>query len=229
MRYQGIVHGTFIERPNRFIAYCEIDGRREKCHVKNTGRCKEILVPGAPVVLECSDNPSRKTPYSLIAVYKGGLLINIDSQAPNAVFGEHIASGAVFGPDPMIFPEHTHGDSRFDFYVESAGRRIFIEVKGVTLEDGGRCRFPDAPTERGRKHLRGLIDCVREGYEAYVAFIIQMEGMEYFSPNYATDPEFGRLLEEAEKEGVGILVLGCHVTEDGMSVSYGIPHGYDHS
>ncbi len=165
MKYERIRTGSFIERQNRFIAYCEIDGKVEKCHVKNTGRCKEILVPGAKVVLYDSDNPSRKTRYDLIAVYKGQMLINIDSQAPNAAFKEFIPVSGLF-KDPMIYPEYTHGDSRFDFYIEDGVRKVFAEVKGVTLERNGRCLFPDAPTERGLKHLKGLLDARKEGYES---------------------------------------------------------------
>ena len=234
MRYDHTISAVFISRPNRFISICDIADDHGghlaiKCHVKNTGRCREILVPGTKVVLERSGNPSRKTGYDLIAAYKNGNLINIDSQAPNKAFGEFITASGIFGTDPEVFPEHVHGDSRFDFYVESGDRRIFIEVKGVTLEEGGLCRFPDAPTERGLKHIRGLEKCVEEGYEAYVAFIVQMKGMTSFSPNYDTHPEFGRELEEAERKGVGILVYDCIVTEDSMTVDSPLPHFFDHS
>lgn len=229
MRYGNTAKGIFVSRPNRFIATVDIGGTVETVHVKNTGRCREILVPGTEVVLEESDNPSRKTRYDLIAAYKNGNLINIDSQAPNKAFGEFIPSSGLFGDDPKVFPEHVHGDSRFDFYIESGDRRIFVEVKGVTLENGGICRFPDAPTERGLKHVRGLERCVGEGYEAYAAFVVQMKGMTSFSPNYATHPEFGYELEEAEKKGVGILVYDCVVTEDSMTVDSPLPHVYDHS
>lgn len=223
MRYGHIVAGTFIERPNRFIAYCEIDGKRERCHVKNTGRCKEILRPGVTVVLFDSENPERKTRYDLIAAYKGDMLINIDSQAPNKAFQEFIPESGLFGDDPKIHPEYTHGDSRFDFYIEDGERKIFVEVKGVTLEHDGICSFPDAPTERGLKHLRGLKRAVEEGYECYVAFVIQMKPMVYFTPNYATHEEFGQVLEEVNKAGVGILAYDCIVEPDSMTVDSPVP------
>ncbi len=229
MKYGNVVKGRFISRPNRFIAKVDVDGTVETVHVKNTGRCREILVPDATVVLSASDNPSRKTRYDLIAVYKGETLINIDSQAPNKAFSEFISSSGLFGPDPIVHPEFTHGDSRFDFYIESEGRSIFVEVKGVTLESDGVCRFPDAPTERGLKHLRGLEKCVEEGYEAYVAFIVQMKGMRSFSPNYATHEEFGTELERVHGRGVGILVYDCVVTEDSMTVDSPLLFVFDHS
>lgn len=223
MRYRNVVTGTFVSRPNRFIAVVEVDGRKETVHVKNTGRCREILLPGTDVVLEDSGNPSRKTRYDLIAAYKHGNLINIDSQAPNRAFGEFIASSGVFGEDPAVHPEHQHGDSRFDFYVESGERRIFAEVKGVTKEVDGVCMFPDAPTERGLKHIRGLEACVDEGYEAYAVFIVQMKGMRYFTPDYGIHREFGEELERAHENGVGILVYDCIVTEDSMTVDAPLP------
>lgn len=226
MHYGRTVRGTFVSRPNRFIARVLIDGNEETVHVKNTGRCREILVPGVTVILEDSGNPSRKTRYDLIAAYKGDTLINIDSQAPNRAFAEFIPRSGLFGGDPKVFPEHTHGDSRFDFYIESDERRIFVEVKGVTLENDGVCMFPDAPTERGLKHLRGLERCVSEGYEAYVALVVQMKGMKIFEPNYATHHEFGEEMERAEKSGVGILVYDCVVTEDSMAVDSPLPHRY---
>ena len=227
MKYDQVTTGIFISRPNRFIAKVEIDGKTETVHVKNTGRCREILVPGAKAVLSVADNPSRKTAYDLIAAYKGDMLVNIDSQAPNAAFGEYVSSSGCFGPSPQVFPERVHGDSRFDFYVESGGRRIFAEVKGVTLEHDGVCMFPDAPTERGLKHLKGLEECVAEGYEAYLVFIVQMKGMRSFVPNYATHREFGEAMERAERAGVGVMVLECDVSEDSMAVNgRRIPHSY---
>ena len=229
MRYSKVVQGTFISRPNRFVALCDIDRKRTRCHVKNTGRCREILVPGARVILTESDNPGRKTKYDLIAVYKGDNLINIDSQAPNAAFDEFLHRTEMFGSEPMIFPERVHGDSRFDFYIESGDRRAFIEVKGVTLENEGLCRFPDAPTERGLKHIRGLESCVEEGYEAYVAFVVQMKGMRVFEPNQDTDPAFSEELERAYRKGVGILVFDCTVTEDSMDVDSPLPFRFNHS
>ncbi|MDO5861238.1 MAG: DNA/RNA nuclease SfsA [Thermoplasmata archaeon] len=224
MRYERTVRAEFVSRPNRFVANVILDGEPIAVHVKNTGRCREILVPGAPVVLYDSGNPERKYRYDLIAAEKDGLLINIDSQAPNRAFHEHILEGQVFGPDPKVFPEHTHGDSRFDFYVESGDRRIFAEVKGVTLEFDGVCMFPDAPTERGLKHVRGLMECVREGYEAYAVFVVQMARMREFVPNAATDPDFAEGLRIAEENGVKVLCLGCDVTDDTMRISYGMPH-----
>ena len=223
MRYERVVTGRFISRPNRFIAKVEVDGKEETVHVKNTGRCKEILRPGVTVVLFDSENPERKTRYDLIAAYKGDMLINIDSQAPNRAFQEFIPKSGLFSDDPKIHPEYTHGDSRFDFYIEDGERKIFVEVKGVTLEHDGICSFPDAPTERGLKHLRGLKRAVDEGYECYAAFVIQMKPMRYFTPNYATHEEFGQVLEEVNKAGVGILAYDCIVEPDSMTVDSPVP------
>lgn len=228
MRYGEIVTGTFVSRPNRFIAEVEIGGEVQQVHVKNTGRCREILVPGTRVVLEDSGSDNRKTRYDLIAAYKNGNLINIDSQAPNRAFAEFIPVSGLFDPEPRVFPEHTHGDSRFDFYIESGDRRIFVEVKGVTREFDGVCMFPDAPTERGLKHLHGLERCVDEGYEAYVALVVQMKGMREFVPDYAIHREFGEELERAEAHGVGVLVYDCIVEEDSMTVDSPLPHRYVH-
>ena len=229
MRYGKTVRGVFVSRPNRFVARVEINGTIETVHVKNTGRCREILVPGATVVLEDSGNPDRKTRYDLIAAYKNGMLINIDSQAPNKAFSEFIPRSGIFGEDPQVFPEHAHGDSRFDFYIESRERRIFVEVKGVTKEIDGVCMFPDAPTDRGLKHVMGLESALSEGFEAYVVLIVQMKGMREFVPDYAIHEEFGRELEKAESEGVGVLVYDCVVTEDSMVVDSPLPHRYVHS
>lgn len=227
MRYGKVVTGTFVSRPNRFIAYCEIDGSVEKVHVKNTGRCREILVPGAKAVLAESDNPDRKTRFDLIAAYKGNILINIDSQAPNKAFGEFLEESDLLPKDSVLRPEFTHGDSRFDFHVDTPHGEIYIEVKGVTLEHDGLCSFPDAPTERGVKHLRGLMRCIEEGYSAWAVFVVQMRGMKSFSPNYATHEEFGSVLEEAESKGVRVLVFQCDVTEDSMTVVDDmLPHFY---
>ena len=226
MKYDHVVTGTFISRPNRFIARCQIGQEIVTVHVKNTGRCREILIPGTEVILSVPDNPDRKTKYDLIAAYKGDLLINIDSQSPNKAFHEYILESGVFGDDPKVHPEYTHGDSRFDFYVETGDRRILIEVKGVTLEHDGICSFPDAPTERGVKHVRGLVSALSEGYEARIALVVQMGRMTMFEPNYATHEEFGIELERAEVAGVEVMVLGCDVTEDSMSISYSIPHRY---
>lgn len=227
MRYGKVVTGSFVSRPNRFIAYCEIDGSVEKVHVKNTGRCKEILVPGAKAVLAESDNPDRKTRFDLIAAYKGDILINIDSQAPNKAFGEFLRESDILPEGSVIRPEFTHGDSRFDFHVDTPEGEIYIEVKGVTLEHDGLCSFPDAPTERGVKHLRGLMRCIDEGHSAWAVFVVQMRGMKSFTPNYATHEEFGKVLEEAESKGVRVLVFQCDVTEDSMTVVDDmLPHFY---
>ena len=195
--------------------------------MKNTGRCKELLVPGAVVILSDSDNPQRKYRYDLIAVYKGDLLVNMDSQAPNTVFREWLESERPFGEGADIRQEFVHGDSRFDFMVHCDTEEVLIEVKGVTLEHDGHCRFPDAPTERGVKHLRGLRESLDEGYSSYVAFVIQMEGMKDFGPNVDTDPLFSSELRSAVESGVKVLCLGCHVEEDSISITHMVP--YDHS
>ena len=209
--YEKVVSGKFISRPNRFIANVEIDGKTEVCHVKNTGRCRELLVPDARVILQLSDNPNRKTKYDLVAVYKGDMLINMDSQAPNKVFGEWAVESGFFGEISKIKPECKYKNSRFDFYIEAEGKRIFVEVKGVTLEEDGVVMFPDAPTERGIKHLNELADAVENGYEAYVFFIIQMEKCKFFTPNRKTHPQFADALKD--DKGVNIVALDCKVTE----------------
>ena len=233
MKYSSVVKGVFIDRPNRFVARVRLIGPEGVpsdpivvAHVKNTGRCKEILIPGTKVILYDSENPERKTRYDLIAAYKGDMLINIDSQAPNKAFQEFIPRSGLFGKEPEIHPEYTHGDSRFDFFIRDEDRNIFVEVKGVTLETDGICSFPDAPTERGLKHLRGLQKAVEEGYECYVAFVVQMKPMRYFTPNYATHEEFGRVLEDVNKAGVGILVYDCIVTPDSMTVDSPVPYRF---
>lgn len=220
MTYTDIVEAKFIDRPNRFIANVELDGRVVVCHVKNTGRCKELLVPGATVYLQHWDKPERRTKWDLIAVMKGERLINMDSAAPNAVFSEWLRQGGLTGAPPeLIKPEAVYRDSRFDFYFEHSGKRAFAEVKGVTLEDKGVVLFPDAPTERGLKHLRGLIDCVQNGYEAYAVFIIQMRGVDYFTPNRLTHPEFSDTLKQASLAGVKLIALDCSVSPEEISVS----------
>lgn len=218
MKYKNTVKGRFISRPNRFIAYVEIDGRETLCHVKNTGRCKELLVKGATVILEKSDNPLRKTQYDLIAVYKGKELINMDSQAPNKVVGEWIESRGYFGKPQVIKSECAYKSSRFDFYVEAGERKIFAEVKGVTLEKDGVVMFPDAPTQRGVKHLTELADAVKNGFEAYVLFVIQMKNCKYFTPNKETHPEFAQALERVSEQGVKVIALNCKVTEASLTV-----------
>ena len=217
MIYNNIYPGEFISRPNRFIANVNIDGRPEVCHVKNTGRCRELLIPGAPVYVQRSERQERKTKYDLISVYKGDMLINIDSQAPNRVFGEW-AGGGYFGAPSLIRPECRYKNSRFDFYIETAGRKIFVEVKGVTLEENGTLLFPDAPTERGVKHIHELCDAVSAGYEAYIFFIAQMERAELFRPNRRTHPEFADALLHASKSGVNVACLNCRVTPDTLEI-----------
>ena len=217
MEYQRMVPGIFWERPNRFVAHVEIDGKMEICHVKNTGRCRELLPVGAQVWCQQFDNPNRKTKYDLITVKKGDRLINMDSQAPNAAAKEWLLAGGL-GEISELKGEYTHGDSRFDFSFMKDGRRCFLEVKGVTLETDGVCAFPDAPTQRGAKHLRGLTRLVQEGYGAYVLFVIQMADVKYLHPNDATDPAFGKALREAADAGVQVLAVDCAVTENGIQI-----------
>lgn len=214
MKYDNIVKGKFISRPNRFIAHVEINGKEEICHVKNTGRCKELLIPGVNVFLQENDNQNRKTKFSLITVEKGNRLINMDSQIPNKVVNEWLENGNLFKDITLIKPETKYGNSRFDFYVETKEKKIFIEVKGVTLEENGVVRFPDAPTERGVKHVNELCECKKEGYEAYIIFVIQMKGAMYFEPNMKTHKEFGYALKKAKNSGVNILALDCEVTKE---------------
>lgn len=218
MKYKNIKEGVFVSRPNRFIANVEIDGHPEICHVKNTGRCKELLIPGAKVYVEESDNPQRKTCYDLISVYKGNKLFNIDSSAPNKVFGEWVQSSDFFGVPNLIKPECKYKNSRFDFYIEVNERKIFAEVKGVTLEENGVLMFPDAPTKRGVKHINELVECVKEGYEGWIVFIIQTDTAKYFIPNKKTHKEFSDALINAEKNGVKIICLCCNVTKGEITV-----------
>ena len=222
MKYDRMVPGIFCSRPNRFIAHIEISGSTEVCHVKNTGRCRELLPPGAKVWCQKSDNPTRKTGYDLIAVRKGQRLINMDSQAPNAAVKEWLLGGGL-GELEDLRAEVFHGDSRFDFAFWQEGRQCFLEVKGVTLEEDGICAFPDAPTERGVKHLRGLAEAVDQGCGAYVLFVIQMEDVRYLHPNDATDPAFGKALREAAASGVRVLAVDCAVTPDSMTVRNFVP------
>ena len=215
MKYENIHEGIFLSRPNRFIANVLIDGAETVCHVKNTGRCKELLVSGAAVWCERSDNPTRKTLYDLIAVQKGHRLINMDSQAPNKAVYEWLSGGGL-GAIENLRSETTYGTSRFDFSFEKGGKRCFLEVKGVTLEHGGICAFPDAPTQRGAKHLRELTALSKEGFGAYVLFVIQMSDVRYLRPNDSTDPAFGTALREAAAAGAQILAMDCRVTPDTM-------------
>lgn len=218
MTYREITEGVFLERPNRFIAHIEINGEAKVCHVKNTGRCKELLTPGARVLLSRERAATRKTEYDLIAVYKGDILINMDSQAPCAVFGEWLRTCDFFGKIDLVRPETTYESSRFDFYLEADGKRIFAEIKGVTLERDGVVLFPDAPTERGKKHLRELAHARKNGYDAYVFFIIQMNECKYFTPNGETDPAFASALREVAAKGVKVCALKCDVWREGMKI-----------
>jgi len=216
MRYEHIVTGTFISRPNRFIAMVDISGTIERCHVKNTGRCRELLVPGAKVYLSVPENRERSTKYDLIAVMKGDRLINMDSQIPNAAAAEGLGRIPMFSGVRTIRREYVYGDSRIDIYAEDVENRYLVEVKGVTLEDDGVVRFPDAPTERGVKHIRELIGSMGDGYVPCLLFVIQMDDVLYFEPNRATDPEFADALKEASDAGVNILAYTCTVTPDSM-------------
>lgn len=223
MKYGKTVQGHFLERPNRFIAYVELNGKREKVHVKNTGRCKELLQPGAAVYLEKSNNPERSTAYDLIAVEKGERMINMDSQAPNKVVGEWLQTKAFFPDLTLVRPETVFGNSRFDFYLETEKEKIFMEVKGVTLEEDGEVRFPDAPSERAVKHVEELIAAKRDGYRVFVVFVIQMEGVKFFTPNRSTHPEFAEALCRAAEAGVEILAYDCKVTPDSLILNCPVP------
>ena len=216
MKYRAIVSGRFVDRPNRFVAHVELDGAMQTVHVKNTGRCKELLLPGAEVRLEACDDPHRKTKYDLIAVYKKGLgWVNRDSQAPNKVVKEWLLTQ---GYD-LVRPEYTYGDSRIDFYMEKGGQKYLMEVKGCTLEVNGIGYFPDAPTLRGVKHLHELAKAQQAGYHSAVAFVIQMEGIAEVRPNAATHPEFAQALAQAKAAGVKVLFLLCKVEPDGLQIT----------
>ena len=217
MTYENMVPGIFLARPNRFIAHVQIGGQTEIVHVKNTGRCRELLVPGCTVYCQRSSNPNRKTAFDLIAVQKGDRLINMDSQAPNRAAGEWLSSGGL-GEISELKAEVKHGDSRYDFSFLKDGKRCFLEVKGCTLEEDGVCAFPDAPTERGAKHIRGLTAAARAGYGAYILFVIQMSDVKYIRPHDETDPEFGKALREASQNGVQVLAMDCAVTPDSMEI-----------
>ena len=218
MTYENIRPGIFRDRPYRFIAHVEIDGQLETVHVKNTGRCRELLVPGAEVFCQHFDSTARKTQYDLICVRKGPYLINMDSQAPNAAVKEWLLSGGL-GPITNLRPETVHGDSRFDFSFQKDGKPCFLEVKGVTLEEQGICAFPDAPTQRGAKHLRGLQRAAQEGFGAYVLFVIQMKPVRFLHPNDATDPDFGSALRQAAAAGVRVLAVDCFVSPAEMRIA----------
>lgn len=226
MIYNNMEEGVFFSRPNRFIAHIELASKKgeiEVCHVKNTGRCKELLIPGAKVFVQRSDNPNRKTKYDLIVVKKGDVMVNMDSQAPNTVAAEWIKKSPYFSVNAIAKREVTFGNSRFDLYVEDGDRKAFIEVKGVTLEEDGIARFPDAPTERGIKHIQELIRCREEVYEAYLLFVIQLKGISRFEPNDRTHPAFGEALREAATCGVKILAYDCLVDCESLVIDQEIP------
>ncbi len=228
IKYGKTVRGRFISRSNRFIAKVFAEGDIQTVHVKNTGRCRELLTEGAEVILECApDTSKRRTKYDLTAVYKNGMLINMDSQSPNKAAAEFIPS--LFENATLIRPETVYGNSRFDFYIEADGKRSFMEVKGVTLENDGVCLFPDAPTERGVKHLKELSRAAKEGFGAFVLFVIQMERAKYFTPNRETHPEFADALTESAKSGVKLLAYTCTVTENSMELRAPCPIVLDKS
>jgi len=216
MIYSNIYTAKFLSRPNRFIAHIELDGKKEIAHVKNTGRCRELLTENATVFVQKSDNPNRKTKYDLIGVLKGEKMINMDSQIPNKVFGQWAETSGFFGDLKLIKAEKTFGSSRFDFYIETEKDKIFVEVKGVTLENDGVVMFPDAPTERGVKHINELCTCLESGYKAYIFFIIQMDNVKYFTPNRQTHPAFADALKNAAEKGVGVYALDCKVTQNSI-------------
>ena len=223
MQYRSVISGRFLARPNRFIAKVDINGQIETVHVKNTGRCRELLVPGVEVFLEKGDNPNRKTAYDLIAVRKGERLINMDSQAPNKVFREWAAEGH-FLPEVLgIHGEYSYGESRLDFCLETPAGLHFVEVKGVTLEEGGAARFPDAPTERGIKHIRELQRAVEEGHSATLFFVVQMADIVSVAPNDETHPAFGAALREAAAAGVQVRAYDCDVTADSLTIRREVP------
>ncbi len=218
MKYHNIVKASFLERPNRFIAYVDMAGRKETVHVKNTGRCAELLVEHADVYLEKSSNPARATAYDLVAVEKNGRMINMDSQAPNRAVEEWLYKKLLFPDLSLVRPETRYGSSRFDFYIEAGDRKIFMEVKGVTLETENVVLFPDAPSERAVRHVEELIAAKKEGYEAYLLFVVQMQGVDYFTPNRATHPAFAEALQKAKEAGVRILAYDCLVEAEGMEL-----------
>ncbi len=223
MQYSNIYPAKFLSRPNRFIAEIKTGGETCLCHVKNTGRCRELLLPGADIYVQKAENKSRKTKYDLISVYKGERLINMDSQIPNAVFREWAEAGGFLSGIEEIRSEKTYKNSRFDFYLETSREKIFAEVKGVTLEEDGAVFFPDAPTERGVKHVLELCDCVENGYAAYLIFVIQMQGAAFFAPNRKTHPAFADALTAAAQRGVRILAVDCRVTEDSIIARKRVP------
>ena len=223
IRYEKMKQGVFLSRPNRFVAHVRLDGREEICHVKNTGRCRELLLPGAEVWCQHHDDPGRKTAWSLITVRKGERLVNLDSQVPNKLALDYVKQGGLGFAPQMVKPEQTYGNSRFDLYYEAGERRGFVEVKGVTLEDGGVARFPDAPTQRGRKHLLELQAAVEAGFDAWVLFVIQMADIRRFEPNWPRDPDFAEALCRAAEHGVQVRAVECFVTEDSLAITKEVP------
>lgn len=218
MKYINVEKGYFCRRPNRFIAEVQLKDDVVVCHVKNTGRCRELLLPGAVVYLQREDNPKRKTKYSLIHVQKGERLINIDSQAPNRIAGEWLTQSGLFPEGTVFSAEKNFENSRFDFYFEHGTVKGYLEVKGVTLEENGVVSFPDAPTQRGEKHLRELIHCKKQGLEAYVLFVVQMSQVRYFTPNVNNDPAFSKTLREAYESGVKVLAMDCLVAPEEVTI-----------
>ena len=223
MQYGCVVPAVFLSRPNRFIARVRLGEQTVECHVKNTGRCRELLVPGCTVYLEKGTNPNRKTAYDLIAVEKGSSLINMDAQAPNKVFAEWAAAGGFLPDVTAIHPEYAYGSSRLDFCVETEGRHHLVEVKGVTLEENGNALFPDAPTERGVKHIRELQRAAETGLDAVLFFVVQIRDIHSVAPNDATHPAFGEALREAVAHGVRVLAYDCDVTPDSLKIRKEIP------
>lgn len=223
MRYPNITKASFVSRQNRFVATVILDGMELQVHVKNTGRCRELLTPGATVYLVDSHNDKRKYRYDLVAVEKGDLLVNMDSQAPNQVFGEFLRAGGFLEGVTLVKPEYRYGSSRMDFYFERGEERHLAEIKGVTLEKNGICRFPDAPTERGARHLEELAKAVREGFQAWACFVVQMDGMRWLEPNEKTDPAFSKALREAAKAGVNVRAFCCQVYPDSMEIVSELP------
>ncbi len=217
--YKNIIKAEFISRPNRFIANIKIGGKEHICHVKNTGRCSELLLPGAEIYVQQHNNPKRKTQYSLISVVKENRLINIDSQVPNKAVHKWLLENNLFGDIEYIKPEYNYRSSRIDFFIQTKSKKILLEVKGVTLEENGIAMFPDAPTLRGINHINELINAKKEGYASYILFVIQMPAVRFFTPNYATHPEFGKALKSAKREGVKILAYDCITTKDSIAIN----------
>ena len=223
MRYPNITKASFVSRQNRFVATVILNGEEIQVHVKNTGRCKELLTPSATVYLVDSHNDKRKYRYDLVSVVKGDLLVNMDSQAPNQVFGEFLCSGGFLEDVTLVKPEYRFGSSRIDFYFERGAERHLVEIKGVTLEENGICRFPDAPTERGARHLEELARAVQEGYHAWACFVVQMNGMRWLEPNERTDPAFAKALRKAAEAGVNVRAFCCQVYPDSMEIVSELP------